>query len=132
MRLSIFYIGGTVFQHKNCHKVTWISSDHETQNQIDHIIVSRRFRKSLEDVGNKRGIGSDHHLIVAKFKIKIKAKQNKYEKTDRRYDVAELRNKEMGEEFNLRLRNRFSNLTEETTDSVKVKSDKVKDVHAKI
>jgi hypothetical protein len=84
-------------------------------------------------VGNKRGtdIGSDHHLIVAKFKIKIKAKQNKYEKTERRYDVAELRNKDMGEEFNLQLRNRFSNLTEETTDSVKVKSDKVKDVYLK-
>jgi hypothetical protein len=58
---------------------------------------------------------------VAKLKIKIKAKQNKYEKTERRYDVANFRNKEKREEFNLQLRNRFSNLAEETTDSVKVK-----------
>jgi len=36
-------IGGTVFPHKTCHKVSWVSSDNITENQIDHITISERF-----------------------------------------------------------------------------------------
>jgi len=46
-------IGGTVFPHKTCHKVSWVSPDNITENQIDHIAISKRFRRSLLDVRNK-------------------------------------------------------------------------------
>jgi hypothetical protein len=37
-------IGGTIFPHKDCHKVTWVSLDHKTENQIDHVAVGRQWR----------------------------------------------------------------------------------------
>ena len=45
-------IGGTVFSHRDCHKVTWISpdKDKEVANQIDHICISQNWNKSLLDV----------------------------------------------------------------------------------
>jgi hypothetical protein len=45
-------IGGTLFPHKECHKVTWVSPDPQgkTQNQIDHNCISKNWRKSLLDV----------------------------------------------------------------------------------
>ena len=63
-------IGGTIFSHKKFHLSTWVSPDLKTENQIDHFCISKRFRRSLQDVRVKRGADAvtDHHLIVAKVK----------------------------------------------------------------
>jgi len=37
-------ISGTIFPHKNCHKVTWVSPDHKTEHQIDHVATGRKWR----------------------------------------------------------------------------------------
>jgi hypothetical protein len=50
---SDLIIGGTVFPHKICHKVSWVSPDNITENQTDHIAISKGFRRSLLDVRNK-------------------------------------------------------------------------------
>ena len=69
-----FVIGGSIFQHKDIHKATWVSADHTTENQIDHICISQRFRHSLLDVRVRRGAdaGSDHHLVTARIQLKLK------------------------------------------------------------
>jgi hypothetical protein len=48
-------IGGTLFQHKTVHKVTWSSPDGRTENQIDHVAISRKWRSSLQDVRVRGG-----------------------------------------------------------------------------
>ena len=50
-------IGGTVFQHKPCHKISWVSPNGRDQNQIDHFAITRRVRGSLQYV--------HHHLMIA-------------------------------------------------------------------
>ncbi|VDP83520.1 unnamed protein product [Schistosoma mattheei] len=64
-------IGGTIFPHKRIHNATWVSLDHITENQIDHICIDKKFRKTVEDVRTRRGadIASDHHLVVAKEEL---------------------------------------------------------------
>ena len=33
-------VGGSVFPHRRIHKATWVSPDHRTENQVDHICIS--------------------------------------------------------------------------------------------
>ena len=65
-------IGGSVFPHRRIHKATWVSPDHRTENQIDHICLSQKFRRSMQDVRVHRGAdaASDHHLVLTKLKLK--------------------------------------------------------------
>ena len=43
-------IGGSVFQNKNIHKATWTSPDNRAKNQIDHIAINQKWRRSMKDV----------------------------------------------------------------------------------
>jgi hypothetical protein len=72
-------IGGTIFTHKTCHKATLVSPNQQTENEIDHLAISRNWQSSFIHLHSKRGAddGSDHHLVVAHFKIKILAKGKK-------------------------------------------------------
>ena len=66
-------IDGSIFPNKNIHKETWISADGQTKKGIDHITIERKWRRSRLDVRNLRGAdaGSDHHLVVSFFKVKL-------------------------------------------------------------
>ncbi|KAK9708744.1 Endonuclease-reverse transcriptase [Popillia japonica] len=88
-------IGGTQFPHKDIHKVTWTSPDQQTQNQIDHIAISKKWRGCLNDVRNKRSadVGSDHHLLIGKIKLKLSAVKRKAQfRKRKRYNVVTLHN----------------------------------------
>lgn len=107
--LNSLVVGGSIFPHKRIHKATWVSSDHITENQIDHITISKKFRRSLQDVRVKRGAdaATDHHLLVGKFKVKLKripVEKNRRKK----YNVASLNETESKASFTLALKNKFA------------------------
>ena len=63
-----------LFEHKEIHKLTWISPNQRDKNQIDHLLISGKWRRSLQDVQFRSGVdvGRDHHLVVAHIKVKLK------------------------------------------------------------
>ena len=103
-------IGNTYFQHREVHKKTWSSADGMTFNEIDHICISRKWRSSLQDSRAYRGadIGSDHYLVRAAVKIKLKRQVKAV--TARAFDVERLKSPAVAAAFSVELRNRFATL----------------------
>ena len=62
-----------LFAHNEIHKLTWISPNETDKKQIDHLLISGKRRRSLQDVCYRSGadVGSNHHLVVAHIKLKI-------------------------------------------------------------
>ena len=77
----------TFNKHLLSNHYTWTSPDGQYQNQIDHILCRQRRRSFIESAKTRPGTdcGSDHELLIAKFRLKLK----KVGKTTRlfRYDL---------------------------------------------
>ena len=64
----------TFNKHLLSNHYTWTSPDGQYQNQIDHILCRQRRRSFIESAKTRpgAGCGSDHELLIAKFKLKLK------------------------------------------------------------
>ncbi|VDO76957.1 unnamed protein product [Schistosoma margrebowiei] len=102
-------IGGTIFPHKRIYKATWISPDHTTQNQIDHICINKKFGRTMENVRTKRGadIASGHHLLVAKMKLELKKHWTMGRTTSQKFNTAFLQDTDKLNKFKIVLSNKF-------------------------
>ena len=87
-------IANTLFQQRKRRLYTWTSPDGQYQNQIDYSLCSKRWSELT---------GSDHELLIAKFRLKWK----KAEKTTRpfRYDVNQIPN-----DYTVEVPNKFKGL----------------------
>ena len=83
-------IANTFFQQHKRRLYTWTLPDSQHRNQIDYILCSQRWRRSIQSAKTRWGAncGSDHELLIAKFRLKVK----KVGKTTRpiRYDLNQI------------------------------------------
>lgn len=99
-------IGGSIFTHNTIHKLTWVSPHGQVENQIDHVLVNPKWRKSLFDVRDMRGgadVGSDYHLVRMLLKLKNGPQCLVQQK---RYNIHLLKDEETSRKFAPEVRNR--------------------------
>ena len=98
-------IANNLFQQHKRRLYTWTSPDGQHRNQIDYILCSQRWRSSIQSAKTRPGAdcGSDHELLTAKFRLKLK----KVGKTTKpfRYDLNQI-----PYDYTVEVRNRFKGL----------------------
>ena len=67
-------IANTLFQRHKRRLYTWTSQDGQCRNQIDYILCSQRWRSSTQLAKTRLGVDyvSEHELLIAKFRLKLK------------------------------------------------------------
>ena len=98
-------IANTLFQQHKRRLYTRTSPDGQHWNRTDYILCSQRWRSSIQSAKTRPGAdcGSDHELLLAKFRMKLK----KVGKTFRpfRYDLNQI-----PYDYTVEVRNRFKGL----------------------
>ena len=98
-------IANTLFQQHKRRLYTWTSPNGQQRNKIDYILCSQRWRSSIQSAKTRPGAdcGSDHDLLIAKFRLKLK----KVGKPTRpfRYGLNEI-----PYDYTVEVRNRFKGL----------------------
>jgi hypothetical protein len=95
-------IVGSLFPNKDIHKATWVVPNHRTSHQIDHIDISKKWRRSLLDVRSYKGadVASDHYLVVAQIKLKLAANRSPNQPVIRKkFNIEKLNQRETRKKF---------------------------------
>ena len=121
----------TLFQHKDIHKHTWNSPDGRTKNMIDHILVNRKWIKSVKNTRAYRGadIGSDHNLVICSIQLSLKAVHKQGKALRKVFNTDRLKENHIKQEFAIKLQNRFRILEdlEDDEDEVENTWKRIKD-----
>ena len=88
MSHNLFAIN-TWFEQKISARHSWVSPDGMTKNQIDYILIDKRFRNGIKNSKAMPGAdcGSDHNPIVATLKIKLRSVKRSKPRTKWKTDV---------------------------------------------
>ena len=75
--------GISLYNHQPSRRWTWYSPDGKHHNQIDYILVKKRFRSGIKTARTKRfpgaDVGSDHDMVMMTFQTRLKNSSNRWE-----------------------------------------------------
>ena len=112
--LNNLKLANTFGPHKASRRWTWHSPNGEHHNQIDYILVQRRFQFSINSAKTRcfpgADIRSDHDLVMMIFKLHLK-KVSKQGHTRIRFDLEKLKDPEVAETFKAMIGGKFAPLT---------------------
>ena len=103
----------TLGPHKPSRRWTWHSPDGKHHNQIDYILVKKRFRSGV-NIHRTRSfpgadIGSDHDLVMMTFQVRLQMAR-KPNQPRLRFDLEKLRNPEVACTFQATIGGKFAPL----------------------
>jgi hypothetical protein len=107
------FIVSTQYRHKREHKITWMIPGGTEGNQIDHMLISKKWKRIIQDVRTYRGanVDSDHLLVVAKIRMKVVKQTGGSRKS--RWDVEKLNHTRHNDEYKKEMRKKLETREEE-------------------
>ena len=105
-----------MFPHRNIHKYTWTSPDGKTHDQIDHVLIGRRWHSSVMNVRIFRGpdCDTDYYLVIGKVRERIALDKQAAQMFDRqRFNLRRINEPEVREQYQIEITNRLENLNDD-------------------
>ena len=107
------FLTNTFGPHKPSRRWTWHSPNGKTHNQIDYIMVKKRFRSSV-NINRTRSfpradVGSDHELLMMTFRLRLK-RIIKPTNTRIKYDLEKLKDTTVAKAFQAEIGGKFAPL----------------------
>ena len=102
-----------MFLNRDIHKYTWTSPDGKTHNQIDHILIDRRWHFSILNVRSFRGADcdTDHYLMVAEVRERLTVSKQSAQKFHvERFNLRKLREVQVRKQYQTEISNRSAAL----------------------
>ncbi|KAL1446132.1 hypothetical protein WDU94_005544 [Cyamophila willieti] len=105
-------IVSTNFPRKNIHKGTWVSPGGNYTNQIDHVLIDSRHKRSVTNVRSIRGAecGTDHYLVLVQFQQRIQCNKRQTSNRSKLLALEQLKEVDKYQDFQLKLENRLENI----------------------
>ena len=120
-----FVSANTFGHHKASRKWTWHSPNRQHHNQIDYILVRKRFRSRVNVARIRRfsgaNIGSDHDLLMMTFRPRLN-KISKPKHTRLKFDLEKLKDPNVLETFQAKIGGKFAPFTIMSNDDTDIDS----------
>jgi len=99
-----------MFLHRDIHKYAWNSPDGKTHNQIDHILIDRRWKSSIVEVSGKLTV-IVITLVVANVRDRLAVSKQSAQKFDgERFNLRKLNEQEVKKQYQIEITNSFATL----------------------